>query len=1007
MLMKKISLFIVFLCSFVFVVAQNKVITGKVTDANANPLASVSVVVKGTNIGTFTKPDGTFSINVPSNRRVLIFSYTDLSTEEVNIGNQNSLTVSLKSVEKTLQEVVVTGYGVPQRRKNTTAAISTVSGKELENKPYPSVDKMLQGKVPGLVAPQQSGQPGGDQQIRIRGIGSISAGANPLFVIDGVILNTGDLSRLTTTANTLAGINANDIEDVTILKDAQATALYGSRGANGVILITTKTGKVGKTKFRADAEIGFTRYADVPPAGRGLNADEWLMLYEEGLRNAGFTQANIDAQLISFGKGTGIDTDWFDLVTRQGQQQQYNLSASGGEGKTTFYISGGYFKQEASVKGSDFKRYSAAANFKHTASNKLTIGLNLNGNSSIEHAPFNGGAFANPTGAIAFLRPTMKPYNDDGTINITRTGNINFNSGVYNPLYGIENDQKNLNTVQFRGNVNAEYAILQNLKLTTRYGVDYNTLNEFRFDNPFHGDARTLGGRGLASDTRVFNWTSTTQLLYNLYPDRKKDFKIDASIGYEAQKSKTEALDASANSYPPTSQLPLSVNAATVTNGKLTASDYDFTSIISTAAINYKGRYIVSGSFRRDGSSRFSENNRFGNFWSVGGAWNIDREDFFPETNIVNNLKLRASYGITGNANITNYGWRQTFGYGANYNGLPGGTFNSVGNSELTWEGNKQFDIGIDGSFLKNRITVVADYYRRVSSDLLFADPLSLVTGFTSITRNIGEVENKGFEISISATPVSTKDFHWDISFNISHNKNKVTKLPGGKDIIDQTNPFILRVGEPFQNYYGRVYVGVDPANGDPLWYKDSTHTIIVNNRSLATREVLKGKTAAPKYYGGFSNTLTYKGFSVTADLFYNYGNYVSDGWVFYLIDGVDPLQEKYAINLQRWQKPGDITTVPKYVYGATNNSSSFSTRFLQKGDFMRLRNITIGYSLNSNILSKLHLSSLNFYIRGTNLWTKTYDKNLTIDPEQGVNAQSNLDIYYTKSITAGLNMGF
>ncbi|RYE06661.1 MAG: TonB-dependent receptor, partial [Sphingobacteriales bacterium] len=354
----------------------------------------------------------------------------------------------------------------------------------------------------------------------------------------------------------------------------------------------------------------------------------------------------------------------------------------------------------------------------------------------------------------------------------------------------------------------------------------------------------------------------------------------------------------------------------TVTNGKTQASDYDFTSIISTASANYKGKYIVSGSFRRDGSSRFSENNRFGNFWSIGGAWNIDKESFFPQSSFVTGIKLRSSYGITGNANITNYGWRQTFGYGFNYNGLPGGTFNSIGNSELTWEGNKQFDIGIDGSFFKNRLTLVADYYVRTSSGLLFDDPVSLTTGFTSITRNIGEVQNKGIEFMVNATPVNGKDFRWDINFNITHNTNKVTKLPGGKDIIDQVNPFILREGNSYQTYFARVYAGVDPSNGDPLWYKDSTHTSTVNNRSLATRELLEGKTAAPKYYGGLSNTFTYKGFSISGDLVYNYGNYVNDGWAFYLVDGVDGIQQKYALNLKRWQKPGDVTDVPKYVYG-------------------------------------------------------------------------------------------
>jgi len=997
------------LCSLLMtaeLIAQNRTITGKITDEKGNGINNASVVVKGTNIGTTTSMEGIFSLAVPSNARTIVVSYVGMGDKEVNLSSNSTYNVQLNAAAGNMEEIVVTGYGTAQKRKNSTASSTTVAGKELENVPQTSVDKMLGGKVAGLTAPLQSGQPGANQQIRIRGIGSISAGANPLFVVDGVILNTGDLSRLATTANTLAGINANDIEDITVLKDAQATALYGSRGANGVIVITTKTGRIGKTKFRADAEVGYTNYANFPDAARPLNADEWLGLFEEGLRNAGFTQSQIDAQLVSYGKGSGIDTDWFDLVTRQGQQQQYNLSASGGEGRTTFFVSGGYFNQQGTIIGSEFKRYSAAANFKHTA-NKIVLSLNLNGNSSTQNTPFNGGLFANPTGGIAFLRPTVAAYNPDGSLNINRTGNTNFNQGNYNPLYIIENNKYDLNAIQFRGSANIEYAILQNLKLSERYGVDYNTLYEYQFDNPFHGDARTVSGRGQASDTRVFNWISTTQLNYNFFPDRDKRLRVDALVGYEAQKSTQTSLDARAEGFPPTTELPLSTNAANVLNGKVTATDYDFNSIISTAQANYKGKYVLSGSFRRDGSSRFSENNRFGNFWSVGAAWNINQEDFFPSIKAVSNLKLRGSYGTTGNANIANYGWRRTFGYGSNYNGLPGGTFNTVGNDELTWENNNQLDIGLDAGFFSNRLGLVADYYHRVSDGLLFADPLSLTSGFASITRNIGEVQNNGFELTLNATPVSTKEWRWDVSFNFSHNTNKVTKLPGGKDIIDPNNPFILREGFPVQQYFGRVYVGVDQSNGDPLWYKDSSHTSVVNNRNSALREVLNGKTANPKYFGGASSTITYRGFSVDADFIYNYGNYVSDGWIFYLADGVDPVQQKYAMNLKRWQKPGDVTDVPRYVYQSANGSSSFSTRFLWKGDYIRLRNITVGYTVPTKVINHLHLANANFYVRGTNLWTKTYDKNLTVDPEQGITSQSNLDVYLSKTVTLGLNLGF
>ena len=1007
--MRKLSFWLLcFLFAANQLFAQNITLTGKIVDEAGVPLSGATILAVGSGAAANSNTSGNFSMTVRNNVKELEISFVGFTTQRIRITANRNYTIKMSPGTQNLDDVVITGYGTPQRRKNVTAAITTVAAKELENRPFTSPDQMLAGKVPGLIAPATTGQPGAAQNIRIRGISSVSAGNNPLYVVDGVIINSGDLSRATTTANALAGVNANDIEDITVLKDAQATALYGSRGANGVILITTKSGKAGKTKFRVDAELGGTKYAKTPENARFVNADEWLMLTEEGLKNAGFTQAQIDANMTSFGKGSGVNTDWKDLITRQGSQQQYNLSASGGEGRTTFFLSGGYFKQEATVLASDFTRYSLTANIKHTA-NKLTLGVNLSGSNAMQHSPNNGGAFANPVGGTGFLLPTQNPYNADGTLNISRTGTLGYTSS-YNPLYISENDQHNLNTTQIRGNLFAEYAIVKGLKISEKYGVDVNYINEYTYQNPFHGDARTVSGAGAAADSRIFNWISTSLLSYNGYADKSKNFKLDGLVGYESQQSKSLFLDARATTYPPTTSLPLSTNAATVTNGKESASDYSFNAVLSSGSVSFKNRYVLSGSFRRDASSRFSEKNRYGNFWSVGGAWNVDQESFFTNvSDYINSLKIRGSYGTTGNANISNYGWRQTFGYGGNYNGLPGGTFNSIGNDILTWETNKQLDIGADIGVWQNRVNVTVDYYKRVSSNLLFADPVSLTTGFASVTRNIGSMQNEGFELSLNATPIKTKDFTWTLNFNISRNKNKVTKLPGGKDIL--SGNFILREGLDIQTYYARVFVGVDPANGDPLFYKDSTHKATVNDRALALREPLTAMSASPKYTGGFSNTFSYKGISLSGDFIYNYGNYVTDGWAFYLVDGTQPFNGKYALNLNRWQKPGDITNVPKYVYGSTNSSSSLSTRFLQKGDYIRLRNLTVGYNLDSKMISALHLNkivnSFNLYARGANLWTKTYDKNLTIDPEAGTAGSSNFDIYYTKTITIGLNLGF
>lgn len=1004
MLMRKdiMSCFGFFLLSMQ-VMAQTRIVSGKISDTQGKAIPGASIVVKGTTNGTLSANDGSFTLSVPENATSLLVSNIGMGEKEISLTDASSYNIILTTVTKNdLQEVVVVGYGT-QRRANVTASISTVKAAEIENKPFTSVDQMLQGKVAGLQAPLSTGQPGAAQPIRIRGIGSVSAGASPLYVVDGIIVNFGDLSRLSTTSNALSGLNQNDIESVNVLKDAQATSIYGSRGSNGVIVITTKKGRAGKTKYRADVEMGVNSLAPLPDNAHFLNAEEYLMLQEEGLINRGATQAQIDATLAALGKGSGVDTDWMDLVQRNGVQQQYNLSASGGDAKNQFYVSGGYFKQQAAVIPAEFKRYSLRTNYKHISSDKLNFNIILNASHSYQNTPLNGGLFASPISAVAWLRPTMNPYNADGSLNISTTGGSNFNNGAYNPLYIAKYDKNDLNRTLLQGNISAEYAILKGLRFTSRYGVDYNQMEEYNYYNQFHGDGPSQGGIGLAYYTRYFNWIATNQLDYNTFFGSDGLLRLDAKLGYEAQKSKNYNINARADGFPPNSDLYLSVNAATPKAGAASASDYDFAGLYSAITFNFDDKYILSGSFRRDGSSRFSDNTKYGNFWSVGGAWNINKEDFFAALSFVNSLKLRASYGKTGNASLGDYAWRQTYGFGFNYNGQPGGTFNVVGNENLTWESTNQADIGMDASFLNDRISIVVDVYRRVSDRLLFSQPLSRTTGFTSFTNNIGKLENKGIEFTLNATPLRTKDFSWDLSFNITHNKNKVLKLPDGKDIVD--GAFILREGYDYRTFYVREWAGVDPANGDPLWYVDGSHEETTNNYNSAQRQLIG--SASPKYFGGLTNSFSFKGFTLAADLVYNYGNRVRDSWIFYLADGAYPPFNKYRINLQRWQKPGDVTDVPKYVYGSTNSSSSFSTRFLNKGDFIKLRNVTISYDLNSSLISRIGLNSARFYVRGTNLLTKTYDNNLTIDPEQGINGASNQDIYYTRSVTAGLNIGF
>jgi TonB-dependent starch-binding outer membrane protein SusC len=999
--MRKVSLLLGVVLFWVQVFAQQRIITGKVTDANGAPVANASVVIKGSTAGTTTKPDGSYSIGVTDKARYLIISSIGQADQEITIGNKGIINAILQPADKSLSEVVVVGYGT-QKKSNLTSAVGRVSGDKLADVPLSSPDQMLQGAVAGLQSVTFSGQPGANQQIRIRGVGSFFASSQPLFIVDGIQINSGDLSRETTTTNVLASMNPDDIESISVLKDAGATAIYGSRGSNGVIIITTKRGKAGRTQFRASGEVGQNRHGDIPAIGMPLRSKDWLTLFKESILNTGASQATADATAANYGDGT-VDTDWLDLLTRAGTQQQYNISASGGDEKTKIYISGGYFKQQANVIGSDLTRYTSVINLDHTVSKKLRFSLNLSPSYTKQNTPLsNSSAFSNPVMEFDFLRPLQNPYNADGSLNIN-TAAKDFSS-TYNPLYIIQNDIHSTNNVSGNAKAEAKYNILNNLSFTSGIGFQYIALEEYYYNNPFHGDGKAANGRGYAYDTRYSLYDFTNQLDYKANLTKNGNLLLTAKAGYEALQSKSYFVSAQSQNFP-TPTLTDAIVASTPTIASNSGSDYSFASEFANANISFKGKYILEGNFRRDGSSRFSLNRQHANFPAISAGWNISKEDFMNTVKFVSNLKLRASYGSSGNAEIGNYTWRQTLGYGLNYNNQPGGGFNNIGNDQLTWEASKQTDVGVEGSFLNNRLGFTLDLYKKVIDKLIFPVPTSQTIGFSTIQSNVGAMQNSGVELTINATPVATKDFSWDISFNITHNKNKMTKLPPGQTQV-LNGQFILKNGYDFYTFFMRQWAGVDPANGDPLWYLDSSKKTTTNNYNLAQRSITN-KTATPKYYGGFSNKFTFKSLSLSGDFYYNYGNYVQDQWAAYFYDEVNPSYGKYTYNLQRWQKPGDITNVPKPVYGATNFSSSASTRFLFKGDYIRLRNIQLGYSAPHSLAEKLHLTAMNFYVRGTNLWTKRYDKNIPFDPEQNVNSQSNLNIFYNKAVTVGLNIGF
>ncbi|MBS1663980.1 MAG: TonB-dependent receptor [Bacteroidetes bacterium] len=1020
------------LCCLVFlssqILAQTKTITGTVTDAGGLPVAAASVTIKGSNQGTSTGADGTFTLSVPTTAKTLVISAINFTTLEINVQNTTNIgKVTLQAGNQNLNEVVVVGYGT-QKKTNVTGAVATVSGDKVADRPFTSVDKTLQGAVAGLQVASTSGAPGSNTDIRIRGIGSISAGAAPLWVIDGVIATTGDLTTNTTTANVLSTLNPDDIESISVLKDASATSIYGSRAANGVILVTTKKGRAGKTRFTAVGEAGANSQA-YNPSNKSMTTLQTRDAYRMAVINAGEATDNASADAFinaNFGvipNYQNTSTNWLDVVTRTGAQQQYNLSMSAGTDKTQIYASGGFFKQVGTVIASDFKRYNGAVAVTHKAGDIFTFNGNLSISSALQNTPANGGAFANPVLASYFLLPWYTPRNSDGSLRYgdhDDLGEFPVGGGVFNPVVQAEFNNNPLRQTTVRGSFSGELKLLDNLRLTSRYGGEYFDVSEDQYRNPFYGDGQANGGDGFSSYKRIYDWTWTNFLDYRQTLNRDKDIYFDVKAGYESQQVNQYLLQAGGQTFPQTLQLKALAVAGTPTTATALPQGSATASYFATGNINFKDKYIVAASFRRDGSSVFGVNHQYGSFWSVAGSWNLNEEEFIKNAlPTFSLLKLRASYGTTGNQNGFGYytpqaSYQVSSTYA--YIGQPGSALTNPGNPDLTWEKNNAYNIGLDFGLLKNRLTGTLEYYHRKTSDMVLLVPLSYTTGIVNPinnlnqplqNQNVGSMTNKGIEITLSGKPVVTRDFSWTINFNIAHNINRVTALYNNNPIASTNGNFQYTVGHDLLTYYLRQWAGVNPADGTPQWYTDSSKKTLTGTYANAKQTL--NYSASPKWYGALGTTLTYKGISLDAQFNYNFGNYLYDTWGSYL--NSDGLYYgsfgQMSRQLNAWKKPGDVTDVPQLIDGGNHNSYRGSTRFLYKGNFIRLRNIQLSYTIPTALVTRWHLGSITAYVRGANLWTFATDKNLPYDPESGIYSNTNLDVFIPKTITGGLKIGF
>ena len=978
-------------------------VKGTVTDTLGSPIPGVIVRVKSTNNATSTDGNGTYKLQNVSDGAILVFSMIGYQSYQV-AASKSVINVKLSPSDVMLEAVTITnGYRVTHIAENTSST-GTVGGKALENKPFSNVISAMQGQVAGFTAPVSSGQPGGLIDVRIRGLGSLSLSSSPLFVIDGMIVNSGKLGYNMTTADALSGINQNDIERIDVLKDAAATALYGARGANGVIVISTKRGSAGKTQIRLDTEIGVSSAMNPPKAGMPLNAAQYAELFRETLANSNFTSAQIETLADSYGLNSGKSNNWYDLVTRTGKQSQYNLSVNGGNEKSRFFGSLGYFNQEATTIGSDFTKISALLNLDHKINQKVTMSVGVNVSNVDQNTPYSAQFSGNPTWAARSLRPFQLAYNEDGSINTTIAGNTNF-PGIYNPLWIAEKDKKVMSATKMLGNLKLKWDILRNLSFSTYTSVDYNGIEETTFLNATMGDGQALKGRSRNYYTRYFNWLARNQFDYKYEIPGFSNFYVSASVGYEAQKSKEYLLAADGSGFPSAHEdLTALTNAATPLGTYGQYSNYAFTSTYAIGEINFKNKYALSGSFRRDGSSRFPKANREANFFSVGGTWNVHEEAFFVKQRIVSSLKLRSSYGTTGNAGLGNYAWVPQVGYNIAYSyaGYTGQQYTSVGNIDMKWETSKKFDVGADIGFANDRFSLTVDYYHNNIDGLIRSIPTSYTTGFTAVSQNVGAMANYGWEFTVRGDILRAGNFTWNSNFNISLNRNKITSLPAGTAVAN--GQYYLKEGYNFYTYYMREFAGVDPANGAPLYFTNDTRTEKTANIADAAL-IVQDKVSNPKYTGGFNNLFTYKGITLGVDFNFNLGYWIYGASDLYQTSGTYYTYNKYQfVYDRRWTTPGQITDVPKM---STTTDNSVSTYRLYKGDHIRFRNLVVGYDFkNLDLFKKLKVSKLHLYGRATNLFTKTFDSRLPFDPEVSFSGFDSQDMFQYRTYTVGLNIG-
>jgi TonB-linked SusC/RagA family outer membrane protein len=997
----------------------NSKFEGTIIDsATKQTLPGAVVRIKGVTNGATANANGKFALitaqKVPF---VLVVTYIGFETKEVLVDG-SPITIRLKESNNQLNDVVVVGYGT-QTRKSITGSVSTIAVDEVRDRPKATFAEQLQGKAPGLQVSASTGVPGDGMFIRIRGTTSINASNDPLYVIDGVYVNSGSLQRITTQGqanNPLSDINPDDIESVTVLKDADATAIYGARAANGVIVITTKRGKYNTApKVNLSVYFGGARspklwdlvtgpqHAElVNEFYRNSNADAIATATANGTapvttyQNVPFRALTDNPTGSPAPRGLPQDQKTYDRIHkafRTGFLQNYDLSVAGGGDKTTYYIGGGLNKQQANLKTNDFRRASFKFNLDQRISDYVTVGTS---NSLTQTYRTNARVGDGPQGGMlqsALHTPTYLPeFNADGT-----PGKW---AGFDNLDVLLNNTNMNSTSDRLISNVYTEVKLGKDFKFKTSWSLDYNNYNEFQYWNTQTNLGIANLGLGTSAVSNNTTWTNEQTLNYNHLFGKHN---IGALIGNSLQGTNSGQTTATGTNFPNDSFTQISSAAASTSTASETSNK--LSSLFIRTTYNYAGKYYANFSLRADGSSRFGVNHQWGYFPSGGVAWRVKNEDFLKEVTFVSDLKLRGTLGVTGNQNgINDFASRGLWGAGANYQGNPGTTPAQLANPDLRWESTRQANIGIDLSLFNDRITLTADAYDKYTSNLLLNLPLASSSGFSSIQTNAGEMSNKGFEFNINSVNLEGK-LRWTSSFNFSRNINKIEKLP--IPVVAAYAAERMVEGLSMYTFYVYKQLYVDPKTGNAV-YEDLDKNGVINANDIGAYG-----NALPKFTGGLTNNFRYSNFDLSVFFNFVYGNKVYNNNNYFLEGGGtrDANRAMGVTQLARWQKPGDLTDMPRLTAFGQNYTLSPTSRNIEDGSFLRLSNVTLGYNIPKSITEKVNISSARLYLSGSNLWLWTKYKGP--DPEINVSSSATVLGYdlgtppIPRTIQIGANISF